>query len=439
MKNDWFDKLRDKMEDYEKSAPEGLWDEIEASLPDKKHAAPLAWVWRSAAIAAVLALGVFATIRVSHNNNTPEAIVAQADSDKEPARNSDAAIMEKTPEEVSIVENKNTERLASAQPQHAGNSIKAKRGVAENPDRPLDTKKDEEDIRVSAPATTDANTAISEPSIEKREATEAQRAEELERAEEEEANKTAEFLRLAEAEDKYAAKSSHPISVSLSVGSGATESNSSGVFNTMMFNAGASPYSGPEIDEIATRTITDEVKEEDIYDDANHKRPIRMGIVVNYPISKVFGIESGVYYSILNSTFTTTSSGTETEDSQKLHYIGIPLNVTANILNKKYIRLYAMAGGMGEKCVSGKVTTTVYEDGVGKLRTTKKDLDVDGLEWSVNAAGGIQFNFTDYLGIYAEPGVSYHFDNNSNVNTIYTDRQFDFMLNFGIRFSLNRR
>ena len=438
MNNDWFDKLRDKMEDYEKSAPEGLWDEIEASLPDKKHAAPLAWVWRSAAIAAVLALGVFAAIRISQNKNAPESIVAQADAEKEPSRNSN--ITKETPEEVSVVENESTERLASAQPQRAINSAKAKKEAAASSEKPLERESVEKDISVSVPATANANTEISEPSVEKIEAEEAIKAEEAERAEEEEASKTAEFLRMAEAEDKSAAKSSHPLSVSLSIGSGATESSSSGVFNTMMFNAGASPYTGPQMDEIATRAITKEDKKEDIYDDVNHKRPIRMGIVVNYPISKVFGIESGVSYSILNSTFTTTSSGTETEDSQKLHYIGIPLNVTANILNNRYIRLYAMAGGMGEKCVSGKVTTTVYEeDGASKVRSTKKDLDVDGLEWSVNAAGGIQFNITDFLGIYAEPGVSYHFDSNSDVNTIYTDRQFDFMLNFGIRFSLNKR
>lgn len=98
-----------------------------------------------------------------------------------------------------------------------------------------------------------------------------------------------------------------------------------------------------------------------------------------------------------------------------------------------------MAGGMGEKCVSGRVTTSVRDEKAGNVRTSKKDLDVEGLEWSINAAGGLQFDITDFVGIYAEPGVSYHFYSNSSVNTIYTDRQFDFAFNFGIRFSLNKR
>jgi hypothetical protein len=55
MNEDWFGKLRDKMEDYGKSAPEGLWDEIEASLPKKRQVVSLSWVWKSVAIAAALA------------------------------------------------------------------------------------------------------------------------------------------------------------------------------------------------------------------------------------------------------------------------------------------------------------------------------------------------------------------------------------------------
>ena len=56
MNEDWFGKLRDKMEDYGKSAPEGLWDEIEASLPKKRQVVSLSWVWKSVAIAAALAI-----------------------------------------------------------------------------------------------------------------------------------------------------------------------------------------------------------------------------------------------------------------------------------------------------------------------------------------------------------------------------------------------
>lgn len=421
MNEDWFGKLRDKMEDYGKSAPEGLWDEIEASLPKKRQVVSLSWVWKSVAIAAALVIGVFATVRIGHRHNAPAAIVAQAE--KETTDVSKATAKQETAEVVSVAEDSQAKKLLLASVQ------KHQRGMKEETIIPQDIPSSSSVEKTSAERTED----FSEQKLDDSESGYE------DKGEEEEARRTAEFLRKAEAEDRAVKRTAHPVSVGLSIGSGATESNSSGVFNTMMFDAGKSPYSGNKIDGIATRAVTKDVARENIYDDASHKRPVRMGIMVNYPLSKVFGIESGINYSMLNSTFTTTSSRTETEDSQKLHYIGIPVNVTANILNTRYFRIYAMAGGMGEKCVSGRVTTSVRDEKAGNVRTSKKDLDVDGLEWSINAAGGLQFNITDFVGIYAEPGVSYHFDSNSSVNTIYTDRQFDFAFNFGIRFSLNKR
>ncbi|MDD7456432.1 MAG: outer membrane beta-barrel protein [Bacteroidales bacterium] len=423
MNEDWFGKLRDKMEDYGKSAPEGLWDAIEASLPKKKQAASLSWVWRSVAIAAVLAIGVFTTVRISHRYNAPATIVAQADKDTE--GDSKATVKKETAEDVGVVEGTQVKKLLSPSEKyrHEMRKMKEETNIPHN----LLSSLNVEDTA------TERMKDLSEQKLDNLDNTE---SENEEKAEEAEIRRTEEFLRQAEAEDKAMKKAAHPISVGLSIGSGSTESNSSGVFNTMMFDAGQSPYSR-QMDGIATRAVTNDVARENIYDGASHKRPVRMGIMVNYPLSKVFGIESGVNYSTLSSTFTTTSSRTETEDSQKLHYIGIPVNLTANILNTRYFRIYAKAGGMGEKCVSGRVTTSVYDKEAGNVRTSKKDLDVDGLEWSINAAGGLQFNINDFVGIYAEPGVSYHFNSNSNANTIYTDQQFDFAFNFGIRFSLN--
>lgn len=420
MNEDWFGKLREKMEDYEKSAPESLWDEIEASLPKKRQVPPLSWVWRAVAIAAVLAIGVFATVRINHHSNTSANVAALAE--KETADDSKTALKQETAEELSVTED------AQAKKRLLASSEKYRREMRK--------MKEDTIIPQNLPSSSNAEDNSAEKTEQKLDNTESVNEE---NAEEEEARRTSEFLRQAEAEDRAMKKSARPISIGLSIGSGATESNSSGVFNTMLFDAGTSPYSGHNMGGIATRAVTDNFARDNIYDDTRHKRPVRMGIMVNYPLSKVFGIESGINYSILSSTFTMTSAGTKTEDSQKLHYIGIPVNVTANILNTRYFRIYAMAGGMGEKCVSGRVTTSVYDEEAGNVRTSKKNLDIDGMEWSINAAGGLQFNITDFVGIYAEPGVSYHFDSNSSANTIYTERQFDFAFNFGIRFSLNRR
>ena len=47
-----------------------------------------------------------------------------------------------------------------------------------------------------------------------------------------------------------------------------------------------------------------------------------------------------------------------------------------------------------------------------------------------------QYDFSKLVGVYLEPGVSYYFDNGSDVRTIYKDKPFNFNLNLGVRFTI---
>ena len=79
----------------------------------------------------------------------------------------------------------------------------------------------------------------------------------------------------------------------------------------------------------------------------SHKLPVKFGVSFRYGFNEKLGIESGLTYTLLNSTFTTaagTANG-NTTGKQTLHYIGIPLNVTYNIIGSKLFNVYASAGG----------------------------------------------------------------------------------------------
>ena len=55
MKKDWLDSIRERMDGYESSVPDGLWDEIEASVfseSKKSRRVILPWVWGLAAVIA---------------------------------------------------------------------------------------------------------------------------------------------------------------------------------------------------------------------------------------------------------------------------------------------------------------------------------------------------------------------------------------------------
>ena len=50
----------------------------------------------------------------------------------------------------------------------------------------------------------------------------------------------------------------------------------------------------------------------------------------------------------------------------------------------------------------------------------------------------MQFDVLDNVGIYAEPGVSYHFDDHSSLQTIYKEKPLNFNLNVGIRYTIDK-
>ena len=168
----------------------------------------------------------------------------------------------------------------------------------------------------------------------------------------------------------------------------------------------------------------------------SHKLPVKFGVSFRYGFNERLGIESGLTYTLLNSTFTTaagTANG-NTTGKQTLHYIGIPLNVTYNIIGSKLFNVYASAGGAMEKAVGGYFETTGHVD-VKRSETNRNSLKPKELQWSLNASAGAQVNVLNQLGLYVEPGISYRIPSSSHVRSIYTDKKLDFSIGFGIRFN----
>lgn len=168
----------------------------------------------------------------------------------------------------------------------------------------------------------------------------------------------------------------------------------------------------------------------------SHKLPVKFGISFRYGFNNRIGVESGLTYTLLNSTFTTaagTANG-NTTGKQTLHYIGIPLNVTYNIIGSKLFNVYASAGGAMEKAVGGYFETTGHVDGK-RSETNRNSLKPKELQWSLNASAGAQVNVLNQLGLYVEPGISYRIPSGSHVRSIYTDKKLDFSIGFGIRFN----
>ena len=165
----------------------------------------------------------------------------------------------------------------------------------------------------------------------------------------------------------------------------------------------------------------------------NHSRPIKVGLSVKYNIDNHWSLSSGLTYSYLRSSFDYSEGKAFGSGVQKLHYVGLPLAASYNVVSAKKLKVYLTAGGEMQKLVSGKATM----DGVNIPEEDKKhDVKEGGMQWSLNAAIGAEYNFVDNFGIYIEPGVSHYIDNHSSVENFYKYKPTNFSLNVGLRLSI---
>lgn len=171
----------------------------------------------------------------------------------------------------------------------------------------------------------------------------------------------------------------------------------------------------------------------DEHTDIHYYQPVRVALTVQYNLNNRFGIETGITYSRLLSKETVWSKPANSVTEQTLHYVGIPLNVKFSTWSWKCLNFYVSAGATLEKCVYNALLTTSHKD-----METKKGKTLNGekpFQWSVNAAAGVQIKLGYTVSIFAEPGISYYFNDGSTLKTMYKDKPFNFNLNMGLRFT----
>lgn len=173
-----------------------------------------------------------------------------------------------------------------------------------------------------------------------------------------------------------------------------------------------------------------------ILDNYHHYQPFVTGVTVSWQFLPRLSLDSGVNYSRLYSVRNPLYSDERDTDTMTLHYVGVPLGFRFNFLQNQRFNLYAAAGGTAQKLVSGTREVIRYS---GSFRT----LDYDNLQepqwqWSVNAGIGVSCRLLGSMSLYVQPGMSYHFDNGSDLVNIYKRRPLNFSLSAGVRFDISR-
>ncbi|MDE7346710.1 MAG: PorT family protein [Muribaculaceae bacterium] len=166
-----------------------------------------------------------------------------------------------------------------------------------------------------------------------------------------------------------------------------------------------------------------------------HHMPFRIGLTLQYNVTKRIAFESGLVYSAIGSDISLSLNGLTATGTRRLQYVGVPLNVKFSAWSWKFVSLYLSAGATGEKCVSNRFETKSTAHNLS-LETYSRQKDKP-FQWSANAAAGIQLNPVPNIGIFVEPGLSYYFNDGTDLSTIYKDHPYNFNLNVGLRFNIN--
>lgn len=420
-KDKWIDNFRNRMKDYSEPAPADLWDRLEEELDAPPKVIPMRRRWEAVAAVALLAVVSSLTVLFWQSPSADYIEQQSAELDKLPQ-----------PDELRAAPAATEQVMAQILPATSFSSDKQAK------EAPAVTVVDDLSSVQTAIATEDKDdkeeTLVGEQKAE-------QPAPEM--------KKRSSGRSLYSGANTYAyastrKKQDKKWSVGLSTGNG-TFSSSAQMDGYLSLPGGARNTLASSGNVVQTKEDIDKVVQfanlaegEEGQSDVKYHMPVTVGLSFRRQLTDYWAIETGLIYTQLSSE--TRSGGKQNNYSweDKLHYVGIPLKVNRTIWENKRFEVYASAGGAVEKCVSGKQTvmwntaSAVIDDS----ETAETDIKVKPLQWSLSAAAGAQFKITDRIGIYAEPGVVYYFDDGSSVNTIRKEHPFNFNVQLGLRLTL---
>lgn len=417
MKTNWQKDIHDRLGSYEKDAPEGLWEGISRRMPKLNDGGMLTHkpqrkaafrMWRVAGVAAAASVALvigysFLGNSAKDNINIPTNTTKHPNmlaSNKKPLGNepTDICADQATHSEDNLLAEQPT--LASASTETDVKEIGSKEENSKEENKQTEAKTAKREDSYVLPHNPDNNLLA--------------------------------FNDMTERRGDEDAPSRWSVSTGAMGGLGASGTTTAYGDHLVFSSPGvADTKDSPMLD---MNTINRDIETKTEYE---HHLPIRIGLSVAYALTDRLSISSGLTYTRLASDIKDASRESKYIGEQRLHYVGIPVNVSYKVASSRWISLYGTAGVLAEKCVSGTTDEGYVENNTMKYTNTQ-DISSKPLQMSVNAGVGIQFDFIDNVGIYAEPGLSYYFDDGSALQTIYKEKPLNFNLNVGVRFRLSK-
>ena len=415
MKEQWRQQMRQKMADYKQPAPEVSWDEIEKAVAAHNRQAKRVAIWPRRIAAAVLVL-VTGGVGYYLLNRSDSDIIQQTESVI--SEQSGEGIHE---EPISPRQKIDNQTIASVrhQVQRAVNSLVTK----------------DDTIAVMANAE-EVQTAMQVSEIQESEAqeSETQKSVSQEQTTQTQPQKKSlpEIQTIYPSDIKRSASSSKRLMAKVYL-SNAMLGNSGYSFNERIPVYSSFVENSTQLSEVDGIDMNNVETAEPVEENVHHRQPIRFGLSFRYALNDKWSIDAGLSYTMLSSDFSFSATHYYAEVEQRLNYVGIPISVNYQLWRNRHFNVYASAGGIVEKMVKGKQHFKVT---VPSISERDESVSIGPLQLSINGALGAEYQFVDWLSIYAEPGLGYYFDNGSSVPTFYQEKPLNFNLNLGLRLNI---
>ena len=394
MKEKWTYDLQKKMADYEvPTIPDRLWEEIDSAIgeiPSKTaKKAALFPNWKKACAAILLLLLIPTTILFLNNNKENEALVEDGSVGYIPQPT--APISPNAPTSSPI-----------APVLHIANPLAQKAPITSKPSLVL----------AQSPAPQEEEKEAPTPTPEDNQSEKEQATSTPQTPQSVEATHTAQVL---PSEDAHIFKQEKQDGIYLAMNASGINFSSEDVVSEPL------AYMDEPLHEVNWNP-TYNSSDGTAYHDETHHRPIIFGLQVGIPVAEDWSFVTGLTYTYLHSDITDGTRFSHTLTDQKLHFVGIPLQMNYQLYNNHYCNIYLGTGGRIDFGVSGK---TNHEDHLSHLP----------VNYSLKAAAGVQVNLFKSLNIYAEPTIQYNIPGSTRYKTYYTEHKTMLDLQFGIRFT----
>lgn len=438
MRKDWKDELRNSLENFQATEPEGLWSAVQQGLPASRTEDAVAGeghsAWRilaplSLALACAAALLIILLPPAAHDSKQQVVHVIEPKHD-ETVLNDSQTLNRLQPDKRLESARQLDNSLETSSNIHFDNAYKSAAQATTTGLDDIQQPQQPQDL----PAESQPRRSVTQPQPTSPDFPEEQAASK----EQPDSHEQQDFPAEPQQSSPSSTSRRKPAINLIAMASGSLSSQSSMLsygalpgsdIATSLNSLSYSDFAYRNFSSLVTSNLGSEVSTR-----TTHRQPVRLSIEAELMLNKRLGLVSGLCYTRLISDLT---SGGENyyHTVQKLDYLGIPLRLNWHLLDSHNFTFFAGFGAMVEKCIGGSAMTSYSLYGQS-LEGEKLQVMDQPLVFSLDTSLGLGVGLWHSATLVIEPGLSWHIPDGGTLRNIYRDRPLNFSLSIALRFSL---